>query len=404
MAVFTDHDRAILARVEQSLADGVALKAWWEQKDAVGGYADSFKLVRTANPSDTSYGFFDQVNLEDRTVPVMGVVEDLLYDQPKQTPRRELRDEFREFILHYFLRISDYRLPEVYGGDEHSPRAPDSSSLSWCPRREDTRMGFGYTQHYYKLRGSGITGKFPEGLKYTIVDLREIGEKYEWIVLKVRIFDFNLTFRLTGQSQLVIPLNEETYLVLSRDFLLDENDPAPGMLGQYGFGYAFIRNPTTGVLAYGPGQFDMAVKLINFQVLESGETRVRMIFVVNRPEQILNVSINPAGWSFQLANFMSLGLASNLFGPFRRAFEGLSPRLDGFDPLSAYISLANVLTGNFARDELCISREQLERGFLVQHFMQHYQMIVGSLLTWRQVPDWLDNDALPRWVVKGEGE
>lgn len=404
VSVFTDYDRAILARVEQSLADGVALKAWWEQKDADGGYADSFELVRTANPSDTSYGFFDQVNLEDRTVPVMGVVEDLLYDQPKQAPRQQLRDEFREFVLHYFLRVSDYRVPEVYRGSEPLPRAPNRSRLSWCPRRVDTRMGFGYTQHYYKLRGSGIIDKFHEGQKYTIVDLREIGEKYEWIVLKVRIFDFNLTFRLAEQAQLVVPLNEETYLVLSRDFLLDKNDPAPGVLGQYGFGYAFIRNPTTGALAYGPGQFDEAVKLINFQVLEGGEIRVRMIFVVNRPEQILNVSVNPAGWSFRLADFMSLGMASNLFGPFRRAFESSFPRLDGFDPLSAYISLANGLTGNLARDELCISREQLERGFLVQHFMQHYQMIVGSLLTWRQIPDWLDSDALPRWVVTGEGE
>jgi hypothetical protein len=403
-AALTAQDLAILERVDRSLADGLALKRWWEQTEAGDGYAERFELVRTSNPSDTSYGFFDRAPLADRTVPVMGVVEDLLYDQPKQSPRARVRDEFREFILRYFLRISDYRLPQVYRENERPPRPANRSSLSWCPRREAGRGGFGYSQHYYKLRGSGRVGKFPAGLEYTIVDLREIGEKYEWIVVKVRIFDFNLTFRLPGQAQLLVPLDEETYLVLSREFILDEGDPAPGVAGQYGFGYAFIRNPTTGALAYGPGQFDAAVKLINFQVLGGGETRVRMAFVVNRPGQILNLSVDPIAWSFRLANVMSLGLTSNLFAPFSDGPERSPVRLNGFDPVSAYISLANALTGGLAREELCISREQLERGFLIQHFMQHYQMIVGSLMTWRQIPDWLDRAALPRWVVTGVGE
>jgi hypothetical protein len=403
MRLLTDQDLAVLARVEQSLSDGLALKRWCEQREATADYAERFELVRTSNPSDTSYGFFDQVTLDDRTLPVMGVVEDLLYDQPKQGPGERLRDEFREFVLHYFLRVSDYRLPEVYAGGARHASPHERSSLSWCPRPEARRIGFGYSQHYYKLRDSGLVGKFPEGLKYTIVDLREIGEKYEWIVVKVRIFDFNLTLRLPGQAQLLVPLNEETYLVLSRELISDEDAPAQSVLGRYGFGYAFIKNPTAGALAYGPGQFDAAVKLIDFRMLASGETRVRMMFVVNRPGQILNLSVAPVDWSFRLANALSLGLASGLFSPVRDALEALPLRLDGFDPLSTYISLANLLTGGRAAEELCISREQLERGFLVQHFMQHYQMIVGSLLTWRQIPDWLDKAALPRWVVTGEG-
>jgi hypothetical protein len=403
MRVLTDQDLAILARVEQSLSDGLALKRWCEQREATAGYAERFELVRTSNPSDTSYGFFDQAALGDRTLPVMGVVEDLLYDQPKQGPSERLRDEFREFVLHYFLRVSDYRLPEVYAGGARHASPHERSGLSWCPRAEASRIGFGYSQHYYKLRDSGLVGKFPADLEYTIVDLREIGERYEWVVVKVRIFDFNLTLRLPGQARLLVPLNEETYLVLSRELISDEDAPARGVLGQYGFGYAFIKNPTAGPLAYGPGQFDAAVKLIDFRMLESGETRVRMTFVVNRPEQILNLSVAPVDWSFRLADAVSLGLASRLFSPARDALERLPLRLDGLDPLSAYISLANLLTGGRAADELCISREQLERGFLVQHFMQHYQMIVGSLLTWRQIPDWLDRAALPQWVVTGEG-
>jgi hypothetical protein len=40
---------------------------------------------------------------------------------------------------------------------------------------------------------------------------------------------------------------------------------------------------------------------------------------------------------------------------------------------------------------------------LIQHFMQHYQLMVGSLLTWRQIPSWLQRDQghLPEWVIRG---
>jgi hypothetical protein len=33
--------------------------------------------------------------------------------------------------------------------------------------------------------------------------------------------------------------------------------------------------------------------------------------------------------------------------------------------------------------------------------MQHYQMLTGALLTWRRVPDWRDEAAIPREIVEG---
>src|SRR5947209_6047357 len=72
-----------------------------------------------------------------------------------------------------------------------------------------------------------------------------------------------------------------------------------------------------------------------------------------------------------------------------------------FDPVYTSVSLANLLTANQAAEQFCISREQLEKDFLAQHFTQHYTTIVGSLLTWRQIPNWLDAQALPEWVVTG---
>jgi len=83
----------------------------------------------------------------------------------------------------------------------------------------------------------------------------------------------------------------------------------------------------------------------------------------------------------------------------------LGPRLHGARIAlvgdAAQTMLLNALTANQASETLCISRETLEVEFLIKHFMQHYQTMVGSLLTWRQVRDWLDAASLPEWVVAG---
>jgi hypothetical protein len=333
----------------------------------------------------------------------MGAVEETLYDQPKGTASQRSRRELREFILHYFLRVSDFRLPEIYTEPGPAP-PPGLEALSWCPEPRIRRAGFGYSQHYYKLRGSGVVGRFPGEQEFAVIDLREIGEKYDWVVLKVRIFDFNLTFTLPGPTplQLVLPLAEESYLVLSRDFVADEDRPGAGVSGRYGFGYAFLKSPAgRDPIAYGPGHFEAAFKLIQFNLLDSGEVRVRMAFVANRPERVLNLSIAPVDWGFGLADLLSFGWTSRVFAPIKSALDRLPLRLGGFDPINTYVTLANLLSGGGAAKDLCISQEQLDRDFLVQHVKQHYQMIVGSLLTWRQIPDWLDANGLPDWVRTG---
>lgn len=401
---WTDEDRAVLQRVEQSLADGLTLKQWWEQKNATNSYAESFEIIREFNPSDDSFSFFDSVQFPNRVLPVMGTVDESLYDNVKQSSIESVRDEFREFVLRYFMRVSDYKEPQAYTEERGRPRTKYMAGLSWCPQVMDSERGFGFSQHYYKLRETGEIGKFRHHESASIVDLREIGTKYEWIVLKVRIFNFNLSLRLLGseQAQLVIPLIEESYLVVSRDFVFDEAAPAPDVVGRYGFGYAFIRSPDTGFLAYGPGEFNAAIEMIRFSLHTDGTIRAGLVFVVNRPEKILNVMIDPVDWSFQIADFFSLGMTKTIFGPMRNLFRQMPLRVGGIDPMSIYVTVTNGLTGGAAGQELCISREQLEKTFLVQHYMQHYQMLVGSLLTWRRIPNWLDEASLPIWAIKGQ--
>ena len=405
----TDQDSLLLQSVDRYLTAGLQLKQWWEQTDATNAYAERFEEVLTFNRPDTSFGFFDHAPVYGQRIPVMGDVQELLYDVPKvpggptEATSQWMRNQVREFVLHYFMRVSDFRQPQGVVEDGRPVPPPYLRPFSLCPPEDVQEGGFGFSQLFYKLRDSGRIGRFPEKDRYAIVDLREIGQKYEWIVVNVRIFAFNITYVPFGTAapQLVLPLRESSYLVLSREFITDEEAPEPGVLGRYGLGYAFIKDPMQGLLAYGPGQFDAAIERITFHVLADGTIRVHMVFVANRPTNILNLSLNPMSWGLTMADLMSFGWASCVFTPLTGVLERLPLWRGDVDPVYAFICLANVLTGGQAAQQLCLSREDLDKRFLLQHFMQHYETIVGSLRTWRQIPNWLDSAALPEWVVTG---
>jgi hypothetical protein len=114
------------------------------------------------------------------------------------------------------------------------------------------------------------------------------------------------------------------------------------------------------------------------------------------------MNLNVVDLSLSLADLMSFGMASRFFAPLKSSLRGLTPKTGGLDPTLPSISLLNQLTNGMAAKELAISREQLFRGFLVKHSLQHYQTLLGSLRTWRQIPDWLDAASLPDWVVQGQ--
>jgi hypothetical protein len=396
-----DEERKFLGKVESALDVGRALKAWWEQADAGEQYESCFKLTRSFNQADTSFGFFGQAAIQGRSIPVMGTVEEMLYDQPKHGDHEKLRDEFREFVLHYFLRVTDFREPEACVGRQPSNVPEWLRELSWCSDSESINTGFGYSQHFYKQRNTGVIGRFPDAQRFSIVDLRDLSSTYEWIVLKVRFFDFDLKFTPFGRTrpQIVVPLREESYIVLSSDFLANETNASSEIAGSYGFGYAFIKRSPGGILAYGPGLFDAAFKRITFTILRSGQTRVHMVFVANRPAQILSLPF--LDWAVRLADAASLGMVSRFFTPAQEAWKWPKAPTSSFDPLIASITLANLLSGDRAERDLCISKEQLEKDMLVQHFRQHYQMLLGSLFTWRQIADWQDAEKLPSWVIAG---
>ncbi|MGA2212236.1 MAG: hypothetical protein ABSH31_03080 [Bryobacteraceae bacterium] len=406
-ATIDEADREILGSVERYLKDGLTLKAWYEKASSDGTFAQRFDLARTENRPDQGFGFFDAIEIQGETKPVMGNYQEMFYDQPGAISafddRQTLawRKQVREFVLHYFMRVSSFSEPTAHIDSGYPDPSGYLAGLSWCQPAARQQQGFGFSQLYCKSRDTGEILKFPAHERHAIVDLREVVKRYEWVILRVEIFDFELKVEPLGQGGpgVVLNLAEASYLVLAPEFVIDRETPGEAIRGRYGFGYAFIRNPKPGINAYGAGEFDAAFESIEFDVAATGKITVRIAFVSNRPEQVTNMKVNPLQWAYSLANTASLGLAERLLPGVKDALPTFG--LGNFDPVNAYISLANTLTAGQAADMLCISRDQLDKRFLLQHFTQHYQTMVGSLMTWRQIPDWLDAKSLPLWVVTG---
>ena len=377
-----DEDRAILVYPEKTIAEGTDLVRWWKSKHPAGEYAERFDVMREYITGNNSPGFFDVATVGGRDMPVMGIVQDMFYDRQRPATGTGGDKQLEEFVLRYFMRVSHLRLADVASASDGIPR----------------RTGFGYEQLYYKRHDTGAIGKFPESQRSAIVDLREIGPVYDWIVLKVNIFDFTLKFSPFGVERMrfQLPLKESTYLVMGPSFITNEETPEPGVRARYGFGYAFVpyAPDPNDVVAYGPGHFAAAIQTVEFSLLDTGEIRVRAAFVVNRPDKIVKMDIAPLDWGFRLANLMTMSLASKVMKPAQAVADHLPLRINGIDPISGFIALANTVTGGKAHS-LGISKSVLERLMLVQHFHQHYEMLMGSMLIWRRIPDWTDHDNLP---------
>jgi hypothetical protein len=420
----TSADNLVLPEVQEYLIRGLALRRWWEEIEKKGGPRNTFPIERSFNRPTRSFGFFDDVEVQGKMLPVLGDVQEMFYDQVRAPAGHEHSKltlaQMREFVMKYLLRITSFPQPKAYS-DASSPAPPPAfTHLSWCPAPAIVRSGFGFTQLFNKPAGSDAVQAFPSYERNAIVDQRLIGPVYDWIVLKVRIFDFVFKFRPFGPHgpELVFSENEESSLVVQEEFInhkdYSETSSAPvrvpSAIGEYGaghyrpiadcgIGYAFIKNPIQSAFGFGPGEFDAAIQLINFRIYETGYISVRMVFIANRLRQVSNIAIDPVSWSFKMADAFSFGLASRVFAPVREILDQAQLRTQ-VDPVSSYISLANLISGGDAARSLCISKETLEKAALLIHFQQHYQTILSTLSTWRQF-DWLNPASLPPWVVSG---
>ncbi len=398
-------DVKVVAGAERALDAGVELKRWWEEVDAADAYRNKFKEAFVhSRPDDHSFGFFETADLASGETKVIGNVQQQLYHRPKTGTAQFIQDQIREFVLRYFMRISDYRTPQPV--PEGEPASGPLKYLSRYPSADDYELqGFGYSQRYYKERDSGVVRRFTAADQNAIVDQREFNDKYAWTLVRNPIVDFEINLRPLGLNgpDLKLPIPEAAnWLVMSSDTVTIDEDPGDGWLGRYGIGYAFMKEPgRPGLFAYGPGQLEPTVQTLIWQVRENGDVIVRMSFVSAAPEAILNVSVNPLEWGFEAFDLFTARQFSGYLAPFRRA-ANLLPFSDRvFDPVYPAVRALDLLTMGISRRQLGISREQINKTLTYVHFLQHYNAVLGSQQTWEMFPDWTDESKLPDWVTTG---
>jgi hypothetical protein len=412
-AELTHHDLKILGEVDRSLANGLELRAWWERTSVTGDFEQRFPTALTINRPDESFAYFDHATVGGKSIPIMGDMQEMFYDNTKiprgatakarQDSVEWTRDQLQEYIMRYYSRTSSSALPKYY-----EPGAPNPPAylnpFGLCPRNETARAGFGQKQLYYKLLDSGLIGKFPKDEEITIIDLREIGTKYEWIIGDARMFGFQFSFVPLGDrfpyGELL--LRETQLAIISKEFIVNNQypwDSANGMVGEFGYGLATLKIPYDNTLVgYGPGYFDQGFMTYTWRMMQTGAIRTHMAFCVNQPDVVLNPALNPISYGVKVADALSFGFATDLLEKLPRAVRGALQ-----DPVFGSIALANIATLGWASRDLNLSQTGVMKLFLYYHYLVIYTLVANSVATWRQIPDWLDTVALPEWVVKGTG-
>ena len=403
-AVLTADDRAILDNVDEAILQGRDLRQWWERARTTPGALGRFPVSRQFQTLDVNFGFLVDAILRRGVLPVAGVTQDQLYDYPKvpagmagRDPQW-IRDQVREFMMKRFMRLTYAASPNLVpqGPKQPPPRVLQPFSRGGVGGSKG--YGWGYEQWYYKLAESSEVGKFPDSERYQIIDLQQIGRKYSWVVFKVNIFQFDFTIPpVPTGPKLMIPLPQPVYAVCTPDFVIQEENPMPGVLGDYGYGYSVVPNPNYKTLfAAGPSKLTDTIETLHLRVLETGEVRAHMDFITPQPAQIME--FKPVEWSFRLADLFSFGAASTLLAPVKRVLEGFEPQID---PVYTTVRLLNLLTLGVAHDDYCISKEQLFKLLMVLHFTDVYNMYNLSASHFRLVSDWTDEQSLPDWARDG---
>lgn len=400
--LLTDHDKALLANVDTAIRQGRELNLWWQgNKSAVS----RFQFMRQLhNPPEWNYGFLDNAVTSAGSLPVAGVIQSQLYSTPEGPGGTVTRPDLefvsaqaREFMMRHFMRLTSARNHAISGSEAALPKARQGAAAA-------ARRGWGYRQLFYKLAKNGRIGKFPEDQQTQIVDLREVGPVYEWIVFQVRIFGFDISVDLSpGEGpKLQIITEQPVHTVLTPDFVVQDpmsgiRRARDGVVASYGYGYSVVPDTAQqGIIAALPSAIDNTLETLRLDVHEDGRVWACMDFITPQPARILN--LDPVSLGFQVADFFSFGTASRVLAPVKKTLSELVPSPD---PVYAGISLLNAATANAASDYFSIDKRHLFMKLMALHYTDVYDMYNLSASHFRQAGDWTDTASLPDWACFG---
>jgi hypothetical protein len=137
-------------------------------------------------------------------------------------------------------------------------------------------------------RPGGEYGRFPESARQGGGDFRELGSKYDWVLLTITPYDLVMDLTVFRLRIFVVP-----YLVIHPGYVHVVQNPSPGYSLEVTVGYSYIDASPIALrpwwVGYGPGRFVAATKIYQFLVTDNNEIRVRMYFAAApRSQKILD--------------------------------------------------------------------------------------------------------------------
>lgn len=286
--------QALTRDTEIAIERGCRLMNWWSQNEA---RLKPFQIpARDKNLVEIT-GFYDALQTESGQSSVMGCL---------QAARFQCGADSSSDVtpLNTFLRT------------EFASRAGWSDPGG-------RPAGFGYEALLCKLKETGEVQRVQNGTDPGALDFAAVGNKYEWLMLRVDLHDFVRCTPLRSVSKIASKfVKEAAYVVLHDSYAKPVGDPLTSTVAECLFGYSFLPCACErGIFGFGPGHFNSAIKQFRFSLLESGELRISVAFVVApRSEKVLDLwGFCPVYSSVHLLDALTLGQ----LGVERRAHDRL---------------------------------------------------------------------------------
>ncbi len=308
--------RLLAADSEVGLRQGKELFNWWREK-AGASKLPLFPLEPGYPPYLEWKAFFDTATLDGKETTVVGCMQQNLF-KVRGNPNRPADETFESFFDTQFLRQCRW---------EHRDGLPG---------------GFRYKAIVGKKQGSKELVPLDPSPDGPFLDISELATKWEWLTLQVDILDFVRSNPHLERFNRTLSqyMKESAYISYHRDFSIPATPPGPGVVAERVFGYAFLpREVAHNVFGFGPGHFGAAVKQWRFSLLESGDIRAQIAFIVSpRSEMVMN--------------------------------------LGGFDPVYQPVDLmAKMMLGGFGVAEKL--HDQMDRTFMHHHARVHSGLVIG---------------------------
>ncbi|OFV98813.1 MAG: hypothetical protein A3F68_13485 [Acidobacteria bacterium RIFCSPLOWO2_12_FULL_54_10] len=239
------HERFLVERSEEAIPVGLELHRWLRNRKYTSSLS-SLNLKKQFELPHQARGFLSFVVLGGTEFSVMGTEQEIEFGRV-EVPGGE--DHLREFVLGNFLSLVNWTYEDGAPG------------------------GFTVEKSIYKTM-DGEYGIFPPEQCCGCMDWRDLGTRYQWVLLTIHIHDLVMEFGKMRKR-----LKEALCAVAHPGFVTVQQNPAEGYALEVSVGYPVIKfAPIPNFFGYGPGKFHMAVKNFSFLLTQDQRLKVRMTF------------------------------------------------------------------------------------------------------------------------------